>query len=223
MVKKSKTALQIRLADLIATRGVSVNEASMQSIGKLGVIRDIISGRTKNPGYLTLQPISRYLGVSVAYLTGESDNMDGSGSNNVVSVEVAGSVSAGTWVELDELQQEATESVEAIVDSRFPRMKYTSFKVSGDSMDKVAPDGAHVICVPWADTGLEPTDGAIVVCQQSTAGGSLIERTIKRLRRVKTKWVLEPMSSNPKHKVIEFNGDTEVSILALVIQVTKKI
>jgi phage repressor protein C with HTH and peptisase S24 domain len=107
-------------------------------------------------------------------------------------------------------------------DLRFPNARQYALEVEGDSMDELFKDGSTVICVNFADTGLEYRDGMCVHVERFIMDGQLVENTLKELRREgKTKWVLYPRSSNPSHKPIELSGGETVDILVKGIVIGK--
>lgn len=218
-----ESVLQKRIKDLLEVRSMSQNEVSRRATGSLGSVRDILSGKTGSPRYDTLASIAKVLNVSVEFITGSIDTYFPEYNKGTKTVNVVGTVAAGTWVEAEEFMDEPLYDVEAVADSRFPNHDYIGFEVSGDSMDEIAAPGSIAICVPWADTGMEPQDGMVVVAAHLRDEGALIERTIKKLKRASTGWILMPMSSNPKHKPIKMSGNGEVQIIGLPIQITSRV
>lgn len=211
-----------RIRERLDALGLSINEASRRAGGSVGMIRDILSGKTSSPRVSTIETVARVLGVSSEYLIGAIDTHHP--VKTVAPVETApvvGKVAAGVWMEADDLDEPLGE-ITVVRDSRFTNHNHVAWEVNGDSMDQIAPDGSYAVAIPWAETGLAPRDGMIVVAERVTAGGQLRERTIKRLRHIAGEWLLQPLSDNPKHKPIRMSGE-EVNLLGLVVQVTQRV
>jgi SOS-response transcriptional repressor LexA len=135
---------------------------------------------------------------------------------------VLGVVEAGAWREA--FEEDSPTMVVAGRDGRFPNARQFLLEVRGDSMNAAQPqpmpDGSLIRCVDWADTGLAPRSGLIVVCRRMR--GELFETTVKRIHRHPDGSVeLRPESTNPAHKNVYLDGDdeTRVEILALVTAV----
>lgn len=146
---------------------------------------------------------------------------------------VLGTVQAGVWREASEdpLHIEGWEDpiaggyerIPAPPDRRYPHAAVFALRVEGDSMDRVFPPGSYALCVRLADAGLGPLDiapGSVVVCQRRRH--DIYEATLKRLRRSGGDIVLEPDSTNPRHKPITLRPprhaqETETTIAALVV------
>lgn len=133
------------------------------------------------------------------------------------SVPVVGVAQAGTWIDAHDVMQEPLGHISTVRDERFPGLEHISYRVQGDSFDQFVRDGGHVICVRWAETGLELKAGMTVVAEQSRDGG-LIQRTIKTVEGGPGNWRLAPRSSNPRHKPLVFKEGDHVEVVALVVQ-----
>lgn len=149
--------------------------------------------------------------VSAAWLlTGES----GAHKNNILEeapasghIPVIGVIAAGVWQEA-EAMYDTGETIPFIPHPRFAREIQRALRISGDSCNRIAPDGSYVNTVPL-DHAL-PADGLegllrqaeargvdLMVVTERTRGG-LVEATLKALVRVKGGFALEARSTNPK-------------------------
>ena len=219
-----------RLRELMERRQLSGNEICRRANLGMGAVRDILSGKVKTPRLDTVAAISDVLDCDPAYLTGQIDTYhlpsEALVATGVVEAPVIGYVQAGNWVEADFLQDEPLDHVTVTRHPNFPNHDYVIFDVRGDSMDKIAPEGSRVVCVPWDKLGMEPRDGLIVVAERCMAGGAICERTVKRLRQIDGKTILMPESTNAQHKPIVMGrprAEETVRVLALVVSVVNEI
>ena len=104
-----------------------------------------------------------------------------------IEVPVIGWVSAGTVADVGDL-----EEIDRIVVGNLPPGQYFATEVVGDSVDRVAPEGARII-VNSADR--TPKDGNFYIFSHRG------EPTVKRYRS-KPVQRLEPFSTNPTHEPI---------------------
>lgn len=135
-------------------------------------------------------------------------------------VEVVGEVQAGHWLDVHEAIDEPIAMLPCVKDSRYAHLRHFAYRVHGDSFDRIVGDGGYVVCVSFAESGLAITPGMPVVVEQRRDGGSLIQRTLKRVKaNPDGGWLLVPESTNPIHKPIIFEGEeTTASITGLVVQ-----
>lgn len=137
---------------------------------------------------------------------------------DVVGLPILGNIQAGHWLETTFVESDGEpELLPAARDPRFPRARQYALRVIGDSMDLDYPDGSHVTCVDYAESGLSIKEGLTVHVERHQAGGQLVEITLKNVARRRGKWVLIPRSSNPIHQPITFSGhEHEVVIRGVV-------
>ncbi len=142
--------------------------------------------------------LARELGVSVAYLCGETD--DKTPRRRVVRVPVYGQVAAG--IPIDAITD--IEDYEELPES-MPADEYAALRIHGDSMEPRILDGDTVIVrlQSTAATG----DVAIVIVNGDTA-------TCKRIRRTPDGILL--ISTNPKYDPI-FYSNREIEQLPVTI------
>jgi SOS-response transcriptional repressor LexA len=104
-----------------------------------------------------------------------------------IEVPVIGWVSAGQVADVGQM-----EEVDRLVVGNLPPGEYFATEIVGDSMDRVAPEGAYII-VNAADRN--PRDGNIYIFSHRG------EPTVKRYRSKPVRR-LEPFSTNPTHDPI---------------------
>lgn len=135
----------------------------------------------------------------------------------VEGLPVLGTSRAGGWLDITmvEANEHEPEIVPVARNPRFPHARQYAILISGDSMNRVFPEGAYVTCVDFADSGLGIKPGMIVHVERTLAGPQLVETTVKKVGNGE----LLPMSDNPIHKPIPIGGgpDTEITIKGVVI------
>ena len=181
-------------------------------------IRDFLTGRKQSLKLDDAQKIADVLKIPLSRLfAGHVD------ASEELGMEVVGKVAAGLFKDVTIENQDSDKPRIAVArDLRFPNARQYALEVEGDSMDELFKDGSTVICVNFADTGLEYREGMCVHVERFIMDGQFVENTLKELRREgKTKWVLYPRSSNPSHKPIELSGDETVDILVKGIVIGK--
>lgn len=122
------------------------------------------------------------------------------------SLPLLGTVQAGAWLAIDEIQQDEPRRVPAAMDPRFPHALQYLLEVRGDSMnaltmnDRPSPifEGDLVHCVRISDIGYVPQNGHVIEFSRERAGGHLVEVTLKQIEIQPDKMLLWPRSTNPK-------------------------
>lgn len=145
----------------------------------------------------------------------------GRGSQSMVvrGLPLHGAVAAGVWREVGESQDMAVRRVPVAPDPAWPVEAQYALRVEGNSVSRTAKDGAAVQCVDILEGGVEVRDDDLVVVERRR--GSLVETTLKRVRRGKRGLELWPDSDDPEHqdKIQVGARGVEVTIKALVIHV----
>jgi transcriptional regulator with XRE-family HTH domain len=124
----------------------------------------------------------------------------------VQSLQVAGEVAAGIWLEPDILDEPRFEPVAAVIDPRFPRESQFALIVRGPSINRTAGDGATLLCVS-IDVGVEVRDGDLVIVERTRDQGAMIETTAKFVRRIADGYELWPHSTDPRYQKPLFIAD----------------
>jgi len=132
----------------------------------------------------------------------------------LVAAHVAGTVEAGAWREVDELDQSELEWVSLPPDERFPEATQEIYEVSGDSMNNLEPfpilPGSRVVALRYDDiAGRVPLrDNLVVVVQRTRDGGHTRELSIKQIEFFPDRIEFHPRSSNPRHRPIVVEHDS---------------
>lgn len=116
-------------------------------------------------------------------------------------IPVVGNVAAGVWLEADLSQSlTPTEQVAPMIptDQELGDAAFC-MRVVGNSLNKLAPSGAYVVCdgVPVAVEHL--ADGDLVILRQTITAANLLEVSARRVRRTDKAVELACESSDPAH------------------------
>ena len=169
------------------------------------------NGKTKSlPAYETITKLSKALGVSTEYLTGNETNIESSNLNrNVVRINVLGSVPAGVPI----------EAIEDIVDwEEIPAEwlktgEYFGLRINGDSMSPKYLDGDTIILKkqPTIDSGQE----AVVYVNGYDA-------TFKKvIINEDESIILQPL--NPEHAPYSVPKNESFSVAGVPVELRRKI
>lgn len=214
-----------RLRQLIEERGMTPRSVSRALGDNPYLIRDIMSGRSRNPRADTIKRIADYLGVGISDLTDGESTLPGERINPTVTpqfLRVRYKVQAGHWLEADEFAASQQYEYPVTPDPRFRGFPQWLEEVVGDSINLKVPEGCFAHVVDAISLGYAPRHGDFVVVERRRDGGALRERSIKQVQitdRGQTE--LWPRSSNPmwsKPLVLAAPGETtEVEVVGLVI------
>lgn len=159
--------------------------------------------------------------VSVDWLLTGNSPHEISVARSTTELPVLGEVQAGAWKEA--VMTETGERIATPQAEIIPGATQYWLRISGDSVNRVIPDGGHAHCVSVFDWARDAEDlyrranGKLVVVERKRAG--LHELTIKRLHVEDGRAELHPVSTNSAHsspiKLAENDSD-EVQIIAVV-------
>lgn len=137
----------------------------------------------------------------------------------VEGLRLIGDIQAGVWREATETQDMDYKRVPVAPVDDYPVEAQYALRIVGNSLDRIAKDGAIIHCVDVGMASLTPRDGDLV-CVERIRGG-LREMTVKRLRRVNGALELWPESHDPsQQETLAYKppkGNGEVIIRAIVI------
>jgi transcriptional regulator with XRE-family HTH domain len=130
----------------------------------------------------------------------------------VSTLRLVGYVEAGAWLDISTAAFPEKE-IQMPRDDRFMRARQFCLEVRGDSMNACKPipilDGAILRCVDFAESGIELRTGQIAIVERTRDGGHLVEATVKRVYILPDRIELRPESTNPAHKPLLWNEETE--------------
>lgn len=215
-----------RLRELIKEHKTTARAVSRELGGNDTLLRDILSGKSRNARGDTLPKIAAFFGVDVSELL--IDDSDAprprSSTPSMTALPLLGKVQAGAWLELDDTSQEEPQMLSAALDRRYPQARQWLREVEGDSMNarNIFPgDLAHIVEI--VGSGVNLNSGMIVEVTRYRAGGSLREITLKEVDVADSGQItLWPRSSNPKWQdpvklTDDSDQDVQVEITGLLL------
>lgn len=169
------------------------------------VISRIINGR--QPLKLDeVEPLAEALEVDAIEILVRAGTWKRKRPPTVRTAAILDQVRAGRFTEMPERPPSAPETV--LVD--YPRDTIFALRVSGDSMDRIAPEGSLVI-VDYSEHEL--CDGALGVFRLDD------QATFKRLRRQGAETWMQPESNNPRHGPIFPPDGRTVEAIGRVVEI----
>ncbi len=197
-------------------------------------INKYLNGKIEQPRGEEMQKLALAIGKSALWLRDGLELSDVEAApieGRLLPVAVVGKVEAGTFREVDDMDQSERELLSLPADDRFPSARLMAFDVSGDSMNELRPrpilPGDRVICVSYEDVAYDAPlrDGMVVVVERTRDGGQTREWSVKQIELYQDRTEFHPRSTNPKHKPIIVPRDpsadqgTVVEIIGLVRRV----
>lgn len=187
------------------------------------LVRDILSGKSRNPRSDTMAKIADHLGVPVSELVPSGDTGSPEILERFAELPLLGPVQAGAWLVIDDMSQEEPPTYPAAHDRRYPQARQWLREVQGDSMNArniFAGNLAHI--VELVGSGVNLNTGMVVEVTRSRDGGALREITLKEVEVADSGAILLwPRSTNPRWKdpikLDDVPGDIEVEITGLLL------
>lgn len=190
-------------------------EQLANAVGKTrGAVAQWESGEVR-PRHTTLVAIAEATKRPLHWLvngTGEAETS----SSPRIGLEVVGEVAAGMWKEGSVRFERTYEPVATHPD--YPGYGQRLYRVSGNSINKIAANGEYLHAVELHAGGIQPEHGDLVIVRRLQHG--LAEYTAKTLVWEEGRMLLRPESTDPDWQAdIELNGDddTEITITDIVI------
>jgi repressor LexA len=188
----------LRIRALRTARGMT-QEQLAEMLGTTKATISKMERSTSMPRGMWLLRLSRSLGVPFSSMSpDETPHLRKAGE-----IPIIGLIAAGNWREAIQSSDEYIAAVDAK-----PHM--FALRIDGDSMDRIAPEGAFVSIDPTRPT---LSDGALYAVQNGEG-----EATIKQFRRSPDR--LEPLSTNPIHKPIML-GTEPITIIGRATSVVQ--
>ncbi|MDY6922781.1 MAG: helix-turn-helix domain-containing protein [Pseudomonadota bacterium] len=212
-----------RLRQVIKDRGMSPRAVSRAVSDNDTLVRDILSGKSRNPRSDTMAKIADHLGVPVSELVPSGDTGSPEILERFAELPLLGPVQAGAWLVIDDMSQEEPQTYPAAYDRRYPQARQWLREVQGDSMNArniFAGNLAHI--VELVGSGVNLNTGMVVEVTRSRDGGALREITLKEVEVTDSgAMLLWPRSTNPRWKdpirLDDVAGDIEVEITGLLL------
>lgn len=223
-----------RLRALIAERQTTARAISRAISTNETLVRDILSGKSKNARGDSVAKIAEHLGVSVDELMTGPDVAPSHVGPALAELPIRGEVQAGMWLAIDYEPEERTYP--AAADPRFPAAIQWLSVVKGDSMNALVRsdgtpagiyEGDMVHCIDAIAARYTPRTGDIVEVERIRFSDRDRELTIKQVEVTPDGILLWPRSTNPQHKAplpyAEGDQDsTEVRIRGWVIGINRR-
>jgi SOS-response transcriptional repressor LexA len=212
-----------RLRQLIQERGTTARALSRAVGSNDTLVRDILSGKSKNARGDTMAKIAEHLGVAVGELMSGVETPDAVGGEKLAELPLVGPVQAGAWLALDDSGQDEPQMIAVALDRRYPQARQWLREVRGDSMNarNIYPgDLAHIVEI--VGSGVNLNSGMIVEVTRARDDGSLREITLKEVEVTDDGLVLWPRSNNPRWKDPvrlddDSGSDLQVEVTGLLI------
>lgn len=215
-----------RLRALITERNLNPRALSRLVGDNPYLVRDILSGKSRNPRSDTLSAVADALEVPLgAILKGGSTDVVRPSRVAPAFLPVKYRVRAGAWVEMDASAQVLPAAAQPVSpDERYVQWPQWLELVEGDSIDLLIKSGSFAHVVDAIEMGYAARDGDLVVVERRRDDGALRERTIKQVAMVGRRIELWPRSTNPQWQSpliisagVRAAEDVEVEIVGLVV------
>jgi SOS-response transcriptional repressor LexA len=222
MPKSRETILQKRVLERMAAKDVKAAPLALKMGLGDSFVRDILRGKTASPSAANLNKLATALDTSPAYLMGETDEAELINRKPIPSTGIPfrGEVAAGVWHEVSEGVEYPDEWLPFNPLPQYPAGSVYCLTVRGDSLDKIAPPGATLVCIDLYASGIEVKAGDLVIVERAKGQDGLIEMTAKRVRTVNGGFELYPESNNPKWQPLQYprtkSGNETITLKARV-------
>ncbi|MFK4826025.1 helix-turn-helix domain-containing protein [Paenochrobactrum sp. BZR 588] len=223
-----------RLDQRITELGWSKAELSRRSGITYDSINKYLRGDIDNPRGNVLEKLAHTIDKPILWLRDGIElelPVDAVIQTAITTVRIVGTVEAGTFREVDELDQSEPVEIAVPRDDKFPYARQMAFNVSGDSMNDLRPrpilSGDRAVCVAYSDVAHEVPlrDGMVVVVERTRDGGHTREWSIKQIELYEDRTVFAPRSTNSNYKpiVIERDHDTDSGMSVEVIAIVRRV
>lgn len=188
-----------RLREIIAERKTTARAVSRAVGSNDTLVRDILSGKSRNARGDKIAQIAEHLGVEVSEIMDGVERSERDQPHELSELPLVGPVQAGAWLAIDDTAQDEPQMMAVALDRRYPQARQWLREVRGDSMNarNIYPgDLAHI--VELVGSGINLNTGMIVEVTRFRDGGSLREITLKEVEVTEGGLVLWPRSTNPR-------------------------
>lgn len=164
--------IQLRLDAL----GVNADQlAKLAGIGNTAVY-DILAGRNHNPTLRALELIAKACKCSLAYLLGESDNLEGGSGTGLLSIPVLGGAEVGAY-KVSMRQSLSPNRIFAPAHRKYPLARSFAIIIEDDSLAGLKPlpgaKGAAALVVDMADARLQIESNRVYYIQRRDSTGKV--------------------------------------------------
>lgn len=210
-----------RLTAVGKSRTGVLNEAGL----KPDVLRDLERRSKGGPRVEVIKAIAPALETTPEWLAFEVGPETAGACDeprNARRIVIQGEVAAGLWLEIDAFREELLGELPFAADPQYPVEAQYALGVKGTSINRVARPGDYLLCLDLGLSGIEPSNGDLVIVERRRAQGGEKEVTAKRFHRNETRIELLPDSDDPRwQEPIMFHfasqpDDEEIAVVALV-------
>lgn len=227
-----------RLQQEMDRLGWNKKELSERSGVPYDSVNKYLRGDTEQPRGDSLPRLAQAIGKPLVWLRDGLDPDQGelrADNQRLQPVAKGGTVEAGAFREVEDMDQSEPEFIYEAPDQQFPNARRMTFDVAGNSMDDLKPrpilPGDRVICVAYEDVShLVPLrDGMVVVVERTRDGGLFREWSVKQIEIQEGRTVFHPRSTSPRYKPIVVEQDTsadagvQVEVIGLVRRITTEV
>lgn len=210
-----------RLKNIIEEKGYSVMSLSRESGVPYTTIRSMIERNLTNASIDNVIKICRVLGIDVESLIDQRNGVVTEKKTSyitkpTISLPLYGDIAAGALSTVEPVTKDNVEYItlpKNMIGKYANRRDLFTLKVNGESMNKVIPNGAYVVCKPIEIEELKEDD--IVIFSHDN------EYSMKRFRRDEENHLLifSPESTDRKYHdiVIPYDTMNDLKIYAKVI------
>ncbi|HWW11289.1 MAG TPA: XRE family transcriptional regulator [Brevundimonas sp.] len=212
-----------RLRQAIKDRGTTARAVSRAISDNDTLVRDILSGKSRNPRSDTVAKIADHLGMPVSALVPSGVGVAPEIPEQFAELQLLGPIQAGAWLLMDDHSQEEPRTYPAAYDRRYPQARQWLREVQGDSMNArniFAGNIAHIVEI--IGSGVNLNSGMVVEVTRTRDDGALREITLKEVEVTdQGQILLWPRSTNPRWKdpikLNDVDGDLEVEVTGLLL------
>jgi SOS-response transcriptional repressor LexA len=207
-------------------QAMRAKKLSMSDLSRqLGIPVDGISKFLKDKRGLTaseMREIERITGVVAPAINenlNETKLTSAAVARKLERIRVVGEVAGGVWKEMNHLDFPEYE-LDYPLNPRWPADAIKALRVVGESINRQARDGDHVVCLDMWSFPRDLKSGDWVVVHRQR--GEIVETTVKKLVGEPGSWMLHPDSTDPRfQEPIPMNGadgiGDEVRVVAVVL------
>lgn len=182
-------------------------------------VRDIISGRSKNPSAMFVIALAQILGIELGGV------LKAPSGRKTMEIPVVGKVAAGVWREVA-LEDPGDGTIATFPDLTpdAPDGRRFALEVEGESMNLTFRSGMYLDCIDPISSGMDPLSGDYVIVERRQ--GSLRETTCKLLDQTADGvWRLIAESDRPEFAEpiiigkpdIEIDGEDGIVVIGIVL------
>ena len=223
-----KSKMKARLKQLIAEQGTSARAVSITAGLAHNYISDILDGKNENPSLRNMKEVAQVLGVSVAYLMGESDDRGtpedipeaawprGFGPQRLgPPIPVIGAVETGTQREFAPVIT-GGRVLYAPRSVRYPRAMHYAMKIDDSSMvGRNLHPGMHILCVDMVEAGVRVESDKLYVIRRTDNNGAKWETIVRRAEVRVGKDGTEIVELHPHSPIKRYRSETLLDDLVI--------